>query len=224
MPYREDPLVTGEIYHLFNRGITGLQTFTNDGDYSRFTNTFKYYLSIPTPIRFSNFIRLPESRKNELLDQITTDTRVDILTYCLMPNHFHFLLKQKLDHGLSDYLRLITNSYTRYFNTKNHRVGPIFQGRFKAVRITNEQQLLHVSRYIHLNPYSAGLISRPADLENYPYSSFPEYLYSQVNKICRNDQILGLFRGSGEYRDFVLDHSDHQRQLEYIKHLTLDLT
>jgi putative transposase len=223
MPGREEPLVTNEIYHVFNRGITDLQTYSNRGDYSRFIDTFKYYLPLPTLIRFSHFIRLPESRKTELLQQVSSNFRVDLMAYCLMPNHFHLLLKQKVDEGIPGFLGLITNSYTRYFNTKNHRVGPIFQGRFKAVRIENENQLLHVSRYIHLNPYSSGIVSRPGDLENYPYSSFPEYLYPQVSKICRNEQIINLFRGSGEYRDFVLDHSDHQRQLEYIKHLTLDL-
>jgi len=223
MPGREEPLVTNEIYHVFNRGITDLQTFTNHRDYSRFIDTCKYYLPLPTLLRFSFFIRLPESRKNDLLQQVSSKVRVELIAYCLMPNHFHFLLKQQVDEGIPAFLGLITNSYTRYFNTKNHRVGPIFQGRFKAVRIENEQQLLHVSRYIHLNPYSSGLVRKPAELENYPYSSFTEYLYPQANKICRNDQILGLFRGSGEYRDFVLDHSDHQRQLEYIKHLTLDL-
>lgn len=221
MPGRLEPLVNEEIYHIFNRSITNLITFPSDREYRRFINTFKYYLLMDKKPRFSYFLRLPESRKNKITSLQSSQSFVEILAYCLMPNHFHFLLKQNIDLGISTYLSLISNSYTRYFNTKNRRVGPVFQGRFKAVRIESEEQLIHVSRYIHLNPYSAGIIKKPQELENYPYSSFSEYL--NPGGSYKNNLIVKLFDSTDKYREFVINQSDHQRQMERIKHLTIDL-
>lgn len=218
MPLREVPLVTGEYYHVFNRGITDLQTFANQRDYKRFTDTFKYYQLVGKKPRFSYFMRLPESRKKEIFTQIMFTKSVEILSYCLMPNHFHFLVKQITDKGLTKFFGLITNSYTRYFNTKKRRIGAVFQGRFKAVRINSEEQLIHVSRYIHLNPYSAGIVKFYRDLENYTYSDFPEYIAANKQNLISN-----ILRTSEKYREFVLSQADHQRQIERIKHLTIDL-
>lgn len=83
---------------------------------------------------------------------------LEIISYCLMPNHFHLLVKQVIDHGIVKCLNNFSNSYTRYFNIRHDRVGPLFQGRFKAVRIETDEQLLQVSRYIHLNPVASSLI------------------------------------------------------------------
>ncbi len=146
---------------------------------------------------------------------------VDIICFCLMPNHFHFMLKQKLDNGISTFISNFTNSYTRYFNTKHERIGPLFEGIFKAVRIESEEQLIHTSRYIHLNPVSSFLIE-PKDLENYQWSSYLEFLgFSDENLTIKN-LVLNFFPLVSDYKKFVLDHADYARQLELIKHLTLE--
>ncbi len=135
-----------------------------------------------------------------------------------MPNHFHLLLKQVQDSGISQFIGKLSNSYTRYFNTLNKRVGPLFQGRFKAVRVKTDEQLLHLSRYIHLNPYVANLVKDPSF---YQWSSYNEYLDIK-NGICNKDIVLGLFKDSSEYATFVTDHSEYARQLEIIKHLAFE--
>lgn len=137
-----------------------------------------------------------------------------------MPNHFHFLLKQENEVGISKYLSDFQNSYTRYFNINHNRTGPLFMDQFKAVRIESEQQLIHVSRYIHLNPYSGFLTKNLTELENYPWSSFKNYLLQE--NLAEYKIILDLFSSKDKYKSFVLDQADYQRKLKRIEHLTLE--
>ena len=139
-----------------------------------------------------------------------------------MPNHFHLLLEQSVDNGISNFMSKFANSYTRYFNTKNKRIGPIFQGKFKSVLVETESQLLHLSRYIHLNPYSAGLAENINQLDKYQYSSLPEYLHLTNTNYCQKDIVLSYFKQKNSYRNFVYDHADHQRNLQNIKKVMLD--
>jgi putative transposase len=139
-----------------------------------------------------------------------------------MPNHFHILIKQKTDNGISKFMANIQNSYARYFNTKHKRIGPLFQGQFKAVKIESEEQLLHVSRYIHLNPYSSALVKNYEELEKYEWSSLKEYLNTTLFPFCSKDDIQEYFKKEGSYKEFVFDNADYQKRLEEIKHLILD--
>ena len=114
------------------------------------------------------------------------------------------------------------NSYTRYFNTKHERVGQIFLRPFKAIRIHTEEQLLHVSRYIHLNPYSSSIVESIQELKDYPWSSLNEYLDPTKDGICEKEITLSYFKDSQSYAAFVLDQADYQKELEEIKHLAID--
>lgn len=145
---------------------------------------------------------------------------VSIIGFCLMPNHFHLLLRQETDGAISKYLSNFQNSYTRYFNISNERDGSLFMDQFKAVRIESEAQLVHVSRYIHLNPHTAFLTKTEKELELYPWSSFREYLNGGV--IVESEIVLGLFAGRESYRKFVFDNADYQRKLKMIEHLAFE--
>ena len=147
---------------------------------------------------------------------------VEIIALCLMPNHFHLLLRQRTNEGISKFTSNFTNSYTRYFNIKNERTGPLFQGKFKAVRIETDEQLWHVSRYIHLNPYASHVIKTLKDLEDYPYSSFPEYIGKSKTEFYDKEIILNQFKDKKSYKKFVLDQADYQRKLEVIRRLLLE--
>ena len=117
--------------------------------------------------------------KGESLYDFERDiTIVDIGAYCLMPNHFHILLQQLQDNGISTFVRKLLNSYTRYFNTKNERIGPLFQGQFKAVRVESDEQLLHLTRYIHLNPLVGYVVK---DLRNFEWSSYLDYIKNKLS-------------------------------------------
>lgn len=137
-----------------------------------------------------------------------------------MPNHFHLLIKQNTDNGISRFMRLTINSYARYYNTKYKRVGSLFQGMFKAVHIETDEQLLHISRYIHLNPLVSHIINEQ-DFLSYPYSSLPEYINNQ-GYISNPVPILNHFSKKQSYLKFVLDQADYGKELEKIKHLTLE--
>jgi putative transposase len=118
-------------------------------------------------------------------------------------------------------LALFQNSITKYRNTKYKKEGHLFSGRFKAVRIEDESQLLHVHRYIHLNPYTSYVVKNIADLENYPYSSFREYLGLDEG-FCNKNVILSSFSNIDEYKKFVFNQADYQRELKKITHLVFD--
>lgn len=212
-----------EIYHVYNRGVEKRPTFTNKWELDRALLTLDYYRFASLPIKLSKFLILPYSEQTQLLESIKKDNEklVEIICFCLMPNHFHFMLKQKVDIGISIFISNFTNSYTKYFNTKNERVGPLFQGIFKAVRIESEEQLIHVSRYIRLNPVSSFLIE-PEELENYWWSSYPEYLGMSNKNITDKELVLNIFASVEEYKQFVLDQVDYARELEKIKHLSLE--
>jgi len=212
MPYRITPLATGEYYHIFNRGVEKRKVFTNRRDYKRFLETINYYLQKSPIVKFSQ--ATDESKNAQLKDRL-----VEIITYCLMPNHFHLLLKQLQNNGISTFMRKISDSYTKYFNTKNERPGPLFQGQFKAVRIETDDQLLHVSRYIHLNPIIGFLAD---NLRRYEWSSYPAFIGIANDSVCKKDEILNFFSGPSDYEKFVLDQIDYAKKLNEIKHVTLD--
>ena len=224
MPKRETPLVDDHYYHIFNRGVDSRPIFLNSGkkDYERFIKLMNYYRFNNYPGSYSKFVEMPREEKEEILMSLEKEdkTQVEIICFCLMPNHFHFLLKQREDNGILNFLTNLENSHTRYFNKKNERVGPLFQGRFKAVLVETEEQLLHLSRYIHLNPYSAAIVKDLDELVFYPWSSLGQYLDRQKG-FCQTDTVMSYFKDFQTYQEFLFDQAGYQRELEMIKHLVI---
>lgn len=200
-------------WHVFNRGVDKRKIFLDEDDFK----IFKYYLYIylsPIDAILKIYPQLPlRVQRNNLNDQ------ADLIAYCLMPNHFHFLLGQKSKTAISKLMKQVSNAYTRFFNAKYDRVGSMMQGRFKAVRIKTDEQLVHVSRYIHLNPVSANLVK---DLRYYKWSSYNGYINNLEDSFCKNDLIMKLFNSKNDYETFVLNQVDYSKKLESIKHLTID--
>ena len=213
MPYRIIPFVNDHFYHIYNRGVEKRTIFENRRDHDRFLKTLQYYqLAGPKP-RFSKFL-VNKAFKPQLAKKI-----VEIVSYCLMPNHFHLLIQQLKDGGITEFLSKLSNSYTKYYNTKHSRVGPLLQGEFKAVLIESEEQLIHVSRYIHLNPFVSFLVK---DLKLYEWSSYTDYIGKTTVGICNKEAVLELFKSPQDYEKFVLDHADYAQRLEIIKHQLID--
>src|SRR3989338_6010554 len=146
MPYRKTLLVKDQVYHVFNRGVAGLPIFASVKDYSRFLELVDYYRFINTPVSFSHLKKMLEDERKKILSGLEKkdETQIKILAYCLMNNHFHFLLKQLTKNGISRFMANLQNGYAKYFNIKTRRAGPLFQSIFKAVRIATDEQLLHV--------------------------------------------------------------------------------
>ncbi len=212
-----------QIYHVFNRGVEKRPTFLDKREYDRALLTLDFYQYKSPPLRLAKALQLNITEREEFFSKLKTGKNklVTLLCYCFMPNHFHLLLKQNEEGGITRFLSNFTNSYTRYFNTKHKRIGPLFQGTFKAVRIEDDEQLIHVSRYIHLNPVTSYLL-KEEDLDNYQWSSFPEYLGNGEGNICNKEMILSHFSSKSRYRKFVYDQAEYAKDLEKIKHIIFD--
>lgn len=214
MPYRTTPFVNEQFYHIYNRGLNKQQTFSNTRDYNRFIKTLFYYqIANPKP-RFSFY----KPGGIHIIDP--TKKIVDIIAYCLMPNHFHLLIKQLIDGGISEFMRRFIHSYSKYRNTKYRIQGPTFQGLFKAVLVETDEQLIHVSRYIHLNPLVSYLVK---DLRTYPWSSYPTYVGLSKDDRVAKKEILSFFKSPKDYEKFVLDQAEYGMTLELIKHQLMDI-
>lgn len=212
MPIRTIPLVNGQFYHIYNRGVEKRRVFENRRCYTRFLQAIKYYqLTGPKP-KFSN------SFNNTFFHPDPDKKIVDVISYCLMPNHFHLLIKQMTEGGISEFVSKLINSYTKFYNVKYNRVGPLFQGQFKAVLIESDEQFIHVSRYIHLNPIASFLVN---DLDDYEWSSYREYTDNSKG-ICAKEEILGFFKDPKSYKKFCLDQIEYAQTLELIKHQLID--
>ena len=221
MPRRYIPLIEGEYYHVFNRGVEKRTIFTDKRSYKRFIDTLFYYSYVKPPMRFSNFVKLSIEKRLEFLDSLLNEPRhISICCYVLMPNHFHLLIRQEMNGNISTFIKTLSISYTRYFNTRIKRIGPLFQGQFKAIRVESEDQLTHVSRYIHLNPYTSYIVSTLEELQAYSWSSLPAYL-TKINQSlnCDFKPVLSNFKNIESYWQFIKDHADYQRKLDNIKHL-----
>lgn len=211
MSYQQAVFVSKGIYHITNRGLEKGLTFVDEKDCQRFIETLEYYRSKNPPARFS-FRNRPSSKKGK--DETFL---VEVIAFCLMPNRFRILIKQLMDGGATTFLSKVQNSYTKYFNGRHQRGGPIFRSGFKAVAVMGSEQLLQVCRYIHLNP----LIDRVVrDLKRFPYSSYLEFL-GEKEGFCHKEEVLSHFNSIQDYEKFVLDQEDYEKSIKTMARLLL---
>jgi putative transposase len=214
---RKVPLVNEEIYHIYSKSIAGFKIFRNRPEYQRMAKLFNYYRTSGSPLKFSAFL---EIKNKDIFCQkhlAQKDKMVEIIAYCLMPTHIHLILKQKKTKGISLFMKNSLIGYTRYFNVKNKRKGPLWEGRFQNRLVDSDEYILHLTRYIHLNPVTSKLKNKP---EDWKYSSYREYLNLDNNccdKICKFSDYIDMDVAS--YKKFVEDNINYQRELNKIKHL-----
>jgi len=200
-------------YHVYNCGVEKRNIFIESSDILHFVKTANYYQHDHN-ICFTDYERLDsESRKIYLKrnPQSSDSLRVKIIAYCLMPNHFHFLIRPNREDGISLFISELSNSYTRYFNLKNERIGHLFQGTFKSKEIRSEESLLQVSRYIHLNPYNSSKTNPKGELNfgEYPYFSYFSWINNAPHptgvKLDNNElkRWLEVVGGRKVYKSFV---------------------
>lgn len=214
-------MANGEVYHIFTRSIADFMIFNNAEEFDRMILLFRFY-QIKTGLKFSEFIDSKIALQmgfDSALEIVSKNNSllVKIIAYCLMPTHIHLVLKQQTDKGISIYMSNILNGYTRYFNTKHRRKGPLWESEFKNVLVKDDEQLLHLTRYIHLNPATANLTKKPDD---WIFSSYKEYLSRTNFSICSYKDILEINPSS--YRKFVNDRIGYQKELAKIKSTILD--
>ena len=207
-------LVNEQIYHIYNRGVEKRDIFLEENDYFRFIHDLfefndrasaekTYYRKLcevgPHKVRKSH-----ENHERKLL--------IEILAFCLLPNHFHLLVRQKVDNGISKFVQKLGTGYSMYFNQKHKRVGPLFQGKFKAILVDKENHFIHLPFYIHLNPLD--LIApewRNREIEDYQkalkflksyrWSSYLDYIGEKnFPSVTQRDFLLNFFGGQQNYK------------------------
>ena len=212
-------LVNEGVYHIFTKSIAGFEVFRKRADYERMRGLLKYYQVENPPLKFSLFMGLKDKEGYYQKYFTGKDKLVAIITYCLMPTHLHLVLNQLKNNGISTFMGNVLNSFSRYFNIKNKRKGPLWESRFKNVMVGTDEQLLHLTRYIHLNPATAGLVERPEDWE---FSSYREYIGETRKEECLCNYSSYMEISSANYREFVSSRRDYQRELARIKDLFLE--
>lgn len=217
---RKIPLATGEIYHIFSRSIAEYNIFNSSEEYLAFEQRLQYY-QFKTDAKFSDFIALKMTQNLGFENLFKTysgncEKLIQIIAYCIMPTHIHLVLKQLKDEGISNAVGNLFNSYTKVFNTKHKRKGPLWEAKFNNVLVESDEQLLHLTRYIHLNPVTAYLVKKP---EEWKYSSYNEYVTGNL-KLTDFENILDII--PRQYRNFVNDRISYQRELAKIKSILLD--
>lgn len=195
-------------YHVYNRGVEKRNIFMDNQDYGVFLGYLKEYLSPPkkTDLLQKEFTLQGESFKGMPRQPKNYSTEISLLAYCLMPNHFHLLIKQNSNRSIENFMRSLSTRYSGYFNKRNDRVGSLFQGPYKAILIENDNYLLHLSRYIHLNPqeFTNNLLSA--------YSSYSEYLKIRKTSWINPDPILSFFNQSR--KDFIHGYNTYKNFVE----------
>ncbi|MCF7845194.1 MAG: transposase [Candidatus Pacebacteria bacterium] len=220
---RKDPLVTGNVYHILNKSIAGYNIFPSDNDYELFIKMIRFFSVDEDLPKFSRLLPQAESERKsfeQFLDEKTNNNfLIQIIAYTVMPTHFHLVVKQLKDEGISKFSGNILGSYSRIFNARHKRRGPLWESRFKNVPVTTDEQLIHLTRYTHLNARTAGLVEKP---EHWKYSSYKEYIEPEKISypICKFDDLFDI--NPSEYRKFVEDQKDYQRELARIKKITLE--
>jgi len=184
-------------YHVYARGVNKQKIFSENNDYAYFIKLFERYLSARPAV----------SKTGEVYPHYLDD--IQILAYCLMPNHFHLLLYQVDVPYLEKFMRSVMTSYSRYFNIRYKRTGPVFESCYKAARVGDESYLQHISRYIHLNPKS---------WDTYRYSSLEYYVHGGEPFWLKTQLILDQFESRNKYTEFVSEYKDQRDELAEIKY------
>lgn len=201
--------IENSYYHIYNRGIEKREIFIDHKDYGVFLSLLKRYL-MPWKAEI-NKVR-PRHR-------IDLHDKIQLVSYCLMPNHFHLMVKQFTKDAIIEFMRALANSYVLYFNTRYERIGPLFQGRYKAVLIENDPYFLHLTRYIHTNPLDIGFTR--SDLVNYRYSSYRDFIGKRKTEWIHSMEVLNYFKSPQKitsqdtlsYQSFVEDSIEDSKEI-----------
>ena len=194
---RKVQFINEEYYHVYNRGVDKREIFQDEKDYFKFLRNLRDFNN---KSYYEQRIKALESKKELSSFLLGKEKVIDIVAYSLLPNHYHLIIRQLTDNGVSNFMHKIGTSYTNYFNTKNNRNGSLFQGPYKAIHIDDNNYLLWLSGYVNGNVEIHGI----EKAEDYRWSSFNSFTGGKKNEILGNiDIVLSQFKTLEEYKKFV---------------------
>jgi len=176
-------LSIGEYFHIYNRGVDRNRIFFEEENYEFFIRRIDNYFD---------------------------PSKLTILVFCLMPNHFHFIIRQDQPNALSEFMSTLCKSYAKAINKRLHRSGHLFESKYKLKHVDEEMYLLHLSRYIHLNPVVAGLVTSPVQWQ---FSSYRDYRGLNGNSFVSMREILSQMKGSENYEEYVNGYRNEDRNV-----------
>ena len=202
---------SGEVWHIFNKSIAGFKIFAQRRFALRFLKSLVFYNTAKYKGSFSKYMRQEGLSLPEVLAPVKKAI-VKVIAYCVMPDHYHLMAKVQKGDKVSKLIGDIENSFTRFFNLTVKRKGPLWESRFKAVRVDDDSYFSHLTRYIHLNPVSDGLVDKPEDWE---FSSYKDYITDPkvLKKYITEIEIDSPER----YKRFVYDRLEYQKYLKKIR-------
>jgi REP element-mobilizing transposase RayT len=194
-------------YHIYNRGFDKREIFLAREDYVRFLISMREFNTVKQieSLYRLNYIRKREEKESkspigDLDSSLDKEEKlVDIICYSLLPNHYHFILKQVVENGIARFMHKLGLAYTMYFNYKYKRTGSLFQGSYKAIQIKSDSELIRTSAYINGN----SEIHKLAKAENYIWSSYQDYLNKRKGTMCNKKILLNQFDNIEEYVNLV---------------------
>lgn len=227
MPTRATPFVRGEYYHVFNRGNSKQDIFSEDNDYARFLIALMLFQAPPTVRAPLNNIRrhvrhLVQSQALNITEEgvraLLKRRYVHLVAFALMPNHFHCIVQELTANGTSMYMQRVLTSYAKYRNTKHERTGHLFEGPFKSVHIEDDAQLTYCSAYVHRNPRDLpGWRGREHE---YPWSSYQDYCgESRWGALLTPSIVLDLVGRGRRYHRFVEASGAKEKIMDPLLHI-----
>ncbi len=216
---RKIKFINNGFYHVFNRGVDKRNIFSDKYDVFRFLKDMDEFNKVEPVESIRNLERERKVRAEKRSNPVTANNKlVNIICYCLNPNHYHFILEQVSNEGISKFMHKLGSGYTRYFDEKYERSGVLFQGKFKAVHLESNEQLLHTSAYINLN----NKVHKKFDGSKKHFidlilnrSSWNEYIGRRKDVFCSKDIILGYFKSIKDYKKFVEETVKEIKEMRY---------
>jgi REP element-mobilizing transposase RayT len=218
---RKTQLATNEYYHIYNRGVDKRKVFLDDLDYLRFLKSMKEFNCLEPigSLYEKSFLEKKNGSFASHLEAKLPNQLVQIIAYCLNPNHYHFILRQIEEKGIEKFMQRIGTGYSKFFNQKYERTGSLFQGPFKSSQI-QPNNLLYLSAYVNCNSEIHGI----AKAGDYRWSSFLEYVGNDRNGLCMEGKkvVLDNFKGGDDYKNFAKENVMHFQEKKIDEKLILE--
>jgi len=231
--------INGERYHIFNRGVEKIDIFKDSYDYQRFLLGMKEFNALRPIGSFRDKLQIDKIKSDRVSSPVTSNpckqelastgfealssdrsmVLVRIIAYCLNPNHYHLILEQVEDGGISKFIKKLGGGYTTYFNRRHSRSGALFQGKFKSVHIEINEYLLYLSAYVNTNNFIHGYRND----KNWIYSSWLDYIGKRNGDLCDKSIVLDQFQGNVEdYKKFIEINAEHLKSKKMLEKYLLE--